>query len=118
MPRKKRTSKKKVEEMSQTHGMEESVQPTTLEQVWGDDGLGKYKTLDLEAYEGEINAMNKSDLQAHAQKLGLLPIDNRNELQSRLVREFKKHTSSFKKPAGHTWATKNVDEEEVKRLLQ
>jgi hypothetical protein len=118
MPRKKRASKKKVTELNQTHGMQETVEPTTLEQVWGDDGLGKYKTLDLESYESDINGMNKSDLQAHAQRLGLLPIDNRVELQARLVREFKKHVSSYQKPTNHTWTTKNVDEEEVRRLLQ
>ena len=42
--------------------------------------------------------MNKSDLHSHAIKLGILPVENRDLLTKRLVREFKKHVLSFKKP--------------------
>ena len=28
--------------MQQTHGKVETFQPTTLDQIWGDDGTGKY----------------------------------------------------------------------------
>ena len=40
--------------------------------------------------------MAKTDLQAHATKVGLVPIDNRSTLTQRLVREFKKHVNTFK----------------------
>ena len=48
----KKKQAKKVKEMVQTHAMveQESYQPTSLNQVWGDDGSGKYKTLNLEDF--------------------------------------------------------------------
>ena len=39
--------------------------------------------------------MTKSDIQAHANKLGLVPIDNRTELVKRLMKEFIYHKSRY-----------------------
>ena len=53
MPRKKSSSKKKVtlKDMSETDGMAidetSETQPSTLDQVWGDDGTSLYKTMDI-----------------------------------------------------------------------
>jgi len=90
--------KRKIEELSQTHGKLENVQYKSLDQIWGDTGLSKYKTTNLEEYINFINEMNKSDLQAHANKVGLVPIDNRDMLTKRLVAEFKKFVSTFNIP--------------------
>ena len=104
MPRKKTTSPKKtstasrpkkVEEMSQTHGKEEKPLYTTLEQIWGDTGLSRYGTFDENEYAEELRSMTKSDIQAHANKLGLVPIDNRTELVKRLMKEFIYHKSRY-----------------------
>jgi len=92
------TSRKKVENLSQTHGKKEGFEPTTLEQVWGDDGLSKYRTLDEDAYSVYLNELNLTDLQAHATKIGLIPINNRKMLSERLLKEFRLHVSSYKKP--------------------
>ena len=86
--------KSKISQLSQTHGKVER-RSMTLDQVWGDTGNNKYGTLDPKKYEDQINNMNKSDLQAHATKVGLVPIDDRNNLISRLKREFNKHVSIF-----------------------
>lgn len=94
--------KKKIEELSQTHGKLENTQYKSLDQIWGDTGLSKYNTTNLQDYTNYINEMNKSDLQAHANKIGLVPIDNRETLTKRLVSEFKKFISSFNVP-------KNID---------
>jgi len=94
--------KKKIQELSQTHGKLENTQYKSLDQIWGDTGLSKYKTTNLQDYTDYINEMNKSDLQAHANKIGLVPIDNREMLTKRLVSEFKKFISSFNIP-------KNID---------
>lgn len=94
--------KKKIEELSQTHGKLENVQYKTLDQIWGDNGSSKYKTTDIKEYTNFISEMNKSDLQAHANKIGLVPIDNRDMLTKRLIAEFKKFISTFNVP-------KNVD---------
>jgi len=90
--------KRKIEELSQTHGKLENIQYKSLDQIWGDTGLSKYKTTDLQEYVNFINEMNKSDLQAHANKVGLVPIDNREMLTKRLIAEFRKFVSTFNVP--------------------
>ena len=48
-------SSKKLESLSQAHGKEErKYKPTTLDQIWGDDGLAKYGTHDQQEYEDKI----------------------------------------------------------------
>ncbi|HIL27155.1 MAG TPA: hypothetical protein EYG21_07205 [Nitrospinaceae bacterium] len=97
---KKTTAKVKKKEMIQTHAMEEkeSFEKTTLDQVWGDKGSSRYGTLDEGNYSNEIGSLNRSDLHSHAVKMGILPIDNRELLTSRLMREFRKHVLAFRKP--------------------
>ena len=94
MPRKSnKQAKGQLDNLNQTHGKVEK--PLTLNQVWGDDGKSKYGTLDAEKYSGYLNDLNKSDLQAHAVKIGLVPIDDRNSLITRLKKEFNKHVSQY-----------------------
>ncbi len=91
--------KKSLDSINQTHAkVEKKYEPTTLDQIWGDEGSSEYGTLDYENYKGKIFDMNMSDLQAHASRVGIVPIDNRNMLTDRLLREFSRHVSSFKKP--------------------
>jgi len=78
---------------SQTHGKIET--PNSLDQIWGDTGISKYGTLDLEDYRKYLDDLNKSDLQSHASKIGLMPIDNLSLLKERLQREFIKHVSAY-----------------------
>ena len=102
-PRKRASAKKgsKLKNIKQAHGKDESQEfkPRTLDQIWGDTGLGKYNTFDADIYKNKLDNMAKTDLQAHATKIGLVPIDNRSTLTQRLMREFKKHVNSFK-PSG------------------
>ena len=86
--------KNKLDSLTQTHGQVES--PRTLDQVWGDSGQGKYGTLVLAEYQKYLKELTKSDLQAHAIKVGLIPVDNRETLVKRLEREFNKHVSLYK----------------------
>lgn len=88
------SKKSKLESLSQTHGEVEKA--VTLDQVWGDVGNVKYGTLDVEKYSVYLDDLNKSDLQAHAIKIGLVPIDDRKNLVLRLKKEFQKHISQFK----------------------
>jgi len=91
--------KRSTKSLSQTHGKEEKrTRPTTLDQVWGDTGLSKYGTVDETTYAEEISSMSKSDLQAHASTVGIIPIDNREILSQRLMREFRKHVASYNTP--------------------
>lgn len=107
MPRKKSTSKAsvkkpKIEDLAQADGRDDSKQetvieskPRTLNQVWGDDGLWKYSTMNADEYNVQLDEMNKSDLQAHAQSVGLIPIDDVVLLRKRLKNEFKSHISKY-----------------------
>jgi hypothetical protein len=93
------SKKNKLDSLIQTHAQVES--PRTLDQVWGDTGESKYKTLDLTEYQKYLKELTKSDLQAHAIKVGLIPIDNRETLSKRLEKEFNKHVSLYR-PAPKT----------------
>ena len=116
---KKTTAKKRsVENLSQAHGKEEKFQPTTLDQIWGDDGTGTYGTLNENMYANEIDEMNMSDLQTHASTVGIIPIDNRQMLRERLLREFRKHVASYKKPIHEPTPITKVDPEVIKILSE
>ena len=102
----KKTAKKagkkrvtKAKDLSQAHGKEEDkFQPTTLDQIWGDDGTSRYRTQDEGEYKSQIDDMNRTDLHLHASKVGLIPIENSTQLKKRLIAEFKKHISQYRKP--------------------
>ncbi len=46
--------KKKLKELKQTDGKAEPAKPTTLDQIWGNTGLTKYGTADVEEYKEYI----------------------------------------------------------------
>jgi hypothetical protein len=124
MPRKKtskrRTSAKKkgkLDSMSQVHGKTEEAAPSTLNQVWGDDGVWKYKTMDVEKYKQQLDEYNLTDLQRHASKIGIIPVESRARLQDSLMREFKKHISAYNIPNDPP-QTENISEEAMKILKE
>jgi len=85
--------KSKLDNLSQTHGkVEKNI---TLDQVWGDIGTAKFGTTNPEEYNEYVENLNKSDLQAHAVKIGLVPVDDRKSLIARLKKEFKKHVGIY-----------------------
>ena len=119
---KAKTKKTSLKSIKQAHGKQENVkfEPRTLDQVWGDTGLGKYNTFDVDVYKDKLDNMAKTDLQAHATKIGLVPIDNRSTLTQRLVREFRKHVNSFKP---HELSASKMEDptkipENVKKILE
>ena len=121
MPKKttKNTRKtiKKLDSLSQTHGkVEENFEPQTLDQIWGDTGAWKYTTMVKEEYIDSLKQMNKSDLQTHATKVGVVPIDNREMLTTRLVKEFNRFTSSYSVPAKKSEKPKRISKE-IKKIL-
>lgn len=112
-------AKKKLNlnEMNQAHGKDESKETVqSLDQLWGDDGISRYKTLDLNDYATDLAGMNKSDLQNHAAKLGLVPIDSRELLVKRLITEFKKHVTAYQK-VRKPEPKDNIKEAQIRKLL-
>jgi len=111
-----RKKKIKLEDLSQIDAKEEKGKPTTLDQIWGDSGLNKYGTMDFEEYKSRINFMNRTDIQAHAVQIGILPTDNHQMLVSRLEREFLRHVGSYCAPSDIK--TKNTKmPKEVRKIL-
>jgi hypothetical protein len=51
-----------------------------------------------EEYVNSVKNMAMTDLQAHASKIGFIPVDNRENLEKRLIREFKRHVSEYRAP--------------------
>ena len=93
-----RKKSKSVEELSQTNGQVEKTKPTTLDQIWGDDGTSRYGAIEEHEYKHQIDGMNRTDLQMHAAKMGLMPVDNRDQLTKRLMREFRKYRNQYIAP--------------------
>ena len=110
--------KKKLTDLKQIDGKLEKdgeFQFTTLEQIWGGTGEGKYKTLDIEKYAASLADMNLSDLQAHAIGVGIIPSENRERLTKQLVREFQGHISAYRVPKIAT--KKTVLSKDATRIL-
>lgn len=89
--------KKKLQSLDQTHGKvdEKKIQPTTLDQIWGDDGVWKYKTLDEEEYVKWLNDLTSSEIQSHANRLGFVPVGELDVLKKKLIEEFRGHVAKY-----------------------
>lgn len=92
------SKKRKIEDLTQIDAKEETGRPTTLDQIWGDTGLSKYGTTNIEEYKNYLKGLNRTDIQAHAAKIGILPTDNHEMLIARLEREFLRHVGSYNAP--------------------
>ena len=114
----KASAKKGLKKLSQTHGKEEKFEPTSLAQVWGEDGTSTYGTMNEKEYERQIDEMNMSDMQTHASTVGIIPIDNRSTLRDRLLREFRKHVANYRKPIHHPTPPEEVDAQTLKILSE
>lgn len=108
----------KLNELTQTHGKVDKFQPTTLDQILGDTGMSKYGTMDLEEYKRQLNTMNKVDLQAHATRIGLVPIDSRERLIKQLLREFNLYVGAYRYPSDKKQTTPEVSPEVARILAQ
>lgn len=114
----------------ETHGKDEALaakknSPSTLDQIWGEDGTSKFGTLDLNKYEGRLDGMTKSEVQAEAQKHGLVPIEDTQRLRKSLIQQFKQHSATYTaKPQQKTFQRKRdpkkeaVYSEDVLRILR
>lgn len=83
-------------------GKEETIKPTTIDQVLGDRGEGKYRYLrdpfNEDCYKDYLNSMLPSDLYSHAQEFGFSFVDNKNLLIGKLMDTFRKDRAQYKMP--------------------
>jgi hypothetical protein len=116
--KKAKASEKKVKDMMQTHAKEEKFEPSTLDQVWGENVNTKYGTIDEAQYLNKLHNMNTTDLQSHAHMHGLIPIQDRVRLVKVLVSEFRKYVSGFQKPAAPVNPPPNISDESARTLAE
>jgi len=109
--------KQKLQNLNQIHAKEEKdFQPTTLDQIWGDDGLGLYSTLNEEEYLESLSEMNTTDLQRHAIKVGVVPDHKVETTKKRLLSAFRTHISAYRKPSSISQKPKSISKE-IKNIL-
>lgn len=74
-----------------------------------------YKTTDEKEYEKSLLEMNLADLQDHAIQLNIVPVDDRDRLQDKLVVAFLTTVGTFK--AAHIKDNGNIVEGNSKSAL-
>ena len=91
---KKKRGRPSKKEILQIHGKEEisTKQPSSLDEILG-EALSIYTAKSSDEYLSQLAEMNMTDLQAHAYKVGLVPVPDRKVLIDRLVQEFIKTVS-------------------------
>jgi hypothetical protein len=100
----------------ETHGKVESTVPTMLEQIWGYNELAKYGTKDEEVYRNQISDMNRTDLEAHARRVGVVIVESTGRLRENLLKEFRIYFNNLSHPAPLPKAQPNITAE-VQRIL-
>jgi len=100
----------------ETHGKVEGLKPTTLEQIWGHNELSRYGTVDENVYRQQVDEMSRTDLEAHARKLGVVIVESTTRLRDKLVKEFRTHQSLLYRPDSPKQPEITLDEK-VKRIL-
>lgn len=61
----------------------------SLDSIMG-ECLSLYSVSNIEDYKNQISEMNQTDLQSHAYKIGLVPVEDRKVLIARLCTEFQR----------------------------
>jgi len=73
--------------------------------------------MELEEYKAQIDQMSRTDINAHAADLGVIPVEDRGSLEKRLTDEFISHVNSFRKPLQKREEDPSL-EQKVKNLLK
>lgn len=121
--KKARTKSTKTEKKlpMETNGKKASERVyTRLDQIWGNDGLSKYKTLDINEYERKLDGMSKVDLWEHAVSVQESVIDNKEILKKKLIKRFRQHVSQYRIIEANSTngkVKKNPISEDVQKIL-
>jgi hypothetical protein len=110
-------SKRKVDKVIEAHGKEDTTQPTRLEQVWGYNELSKYGTLEADVYQRSLDEMNRTDLEAHARKVGVIVLESTARLKGELVKAFDNYVFYLRKPAPKAPSATGKISDDVRRIL-
>jgi len=87
--------KNKLQEMDQVDGkLAGGSSFRGLDALIGEDCSHPYKQNNEEGYSSYLSELNSTDLHRHAEKVGLVPMNDRRVLKERLFREFRKFVAS------------------------
>lgn len=106
------SKKKQIETHAKVDGP-----PTNLEQVFGFNEYAKYGTLDESVYVKRLNEMNRSDLEAHARKMGLIIVESSERLRGKLLQEFRNYVTYLHKPVQPVQQQPQKISEEARKVL-
>lgn len=110
--------KKNKKPIIESHGKEELTQPTLLEQVWGFNELAKYGTVNEADYQRQIDEMNRTDLEDHARRVGVVVVESTARLKGELIKAFANYVYYLRKPAPKPPKAENGKiNDEVRRIL-
>lgn len=68
---------------------------TTLDQILGDTGIGRYGTLNEDEYASRLRSYSFADLQREAVNNAIIPTDDRNRLINKLISIFREHRAKY-----------------------
>jgi hypothetical protein len=90
----------------------------SLDQILGET-MSVYKASNVNEYRQQIADMNQTDLQSHALKIGLVPVEDRKVLVGRLVQEFERWQARML-PQGSIKNSKNIEDidERIRKILR
>lgn len=89
------SNRKKLKSLDQVDGkLAGGKSFRTLDALIGEHSSGPYRCSSEADYEQYLNELNSTDLQRHAEKVGLVPSVERRVLKERLLREFRKFIAS------------------------
>ena len=97
-------AKKKVNlnELKQTHAQGE-IKPKKLSEIIArsqgvyEENMGPYKTRDVAEYEEYLRNLSRADLDAHAEKVGVIPAGDSRMVARKLATEFKRFWQAAQK---------------------
>jgi hypothetical protein len=89
------SKKNKLQEMDQVDGkLASGLCFRGLDALIGEGCDHPYRQNNEPEYENYLNQLNSTDLHRHAEKVGLVPMNDRRVLKERLLREFRRFIAS------------------------
>lgn len=108
--------KKKIETVTQAHAKEPTYALTTIDQLWSHNPSSRYDTMDESVYAARLRDMTRADLENHARQVGCLVVEDNDRLKNELMKLFRAHVLSFRKPVEPVRQPQQVSEA-VRRIL-
>lgn len=109
----------KLRKEEETDVSKSKYEITSLDQLFGENGFSKYKTMDIGDYKEQISEMDTASLREHAIEVAhVVPSTNRDRLEKRLLIEFQKHINAYQTPRIQQKPEKKPSKEALKIMSE